>query len=647
MQQATLIDVPVYDRSMKRIKVPRPAGVEPGKVIFRWPDSVRHVWKRPVQLTSSDWAGKYRINEDGGPRPGPWNNDVARYLCGPMDVFNLPFIREIVIVAPPQTGKTEIMLNQLASVIDQAPGPALMVYEQQEIAKRMCTTRVRSMIELSPRLRKYLTGKADDLANFLINLRGMRIPFAWATSVSQLSNQPIRYLFLDEVEKYESTNKAEAGPVALARKRTRAYSHTSKTVLASSPGIETGEITVAYKRVQARFEFAVQCPDCGQFHVMQFTGKNKSGVVWPEDERNPEKIQARKLAHYVCPDCGTVWDDYKRDIAVRRGHWREKETHLELMAYCKRYRPRSVGFQFSALISPFVSLSETAAKFVLAMQDLKVGMVDAYKDWLNGYMAEIWKEDFSPRKEDVVLALRDDRPSGLVPDPSKVAAIVATVDTQDDGFPYEIRAWGFGQETESWQIRSGFVETLDGLDKVLWIPYFDADGNQHFVQLAGIDSQGHRTREVYDWCITNRGRALPLRGEQRMKEPYALSKLEVWPGTTTKIPGGLQLLRVHTKHFKDALHRKLSIAPADPGAWHMNAECTEEWAKQMCAEYVDDKQVWVCPSGKANHAWDVSVYSFCLADYLGTRYMLPEVPEDDAETEQEQQPPARPRSRLW
>ena len=48
--------------------------------------------------------------------------------------------------------------------------------------------------------------------------------------------------------------------------------------------------------------------------------------------------------------------------------------------------------------------------------------------------------------------------------------------------------------------------------------------------------------------------------------PYTLANLENYPGTSVKIPGGLRLLHVHTKYYKDALHRKLSIAPADPGA---------------------------------------------------------------------------------
>lgn len=122
---------------------------------------------------------------------------------------------------------------------------------------------------------------------------------------------------------------------------------------------------------------------------------------------------------------------------------------------------------------------------------------------------------------------------------------------------------------------------------------------------------------------------MPINGERKLKQPYSLANIEYYPGTNIKIPGGQRLLHVHTKYYKDALHRKLSIAPADPGAWHMNAECSAEWAKQMCAEYVDDLGNWTCPKGRDNHAWDVSVYGFCLAGFLGLRYQTPELYETE------------------
>lgn len=636
------------EKPLVRLSGRCPEGVTPGRVRFAWPDAVRRVWRRPEPLTVSQFAERHRVMDVDGPRPGQWNNETARYLCGPMDCFNLPFVREIVVIAPPQTGKTEILLNCLVYASEYYPGPALMVYDQRELAQKMCAGRVRGAFRNSPRLRQMMTGKQDDEANFFLQLKHMRIGFAWATSVSTLSNVSVRNLFLDEVDKYEATNKQEAGPVSLAYKRVRAYRDTSKIVLSSSPTTQEGEIFKAHAKTQAHFEYVVKCPDCGHMQKMQFSRSDRKGCVrWPEGA-TAQDVFSRKLAWYGCENCGSVWDDYKRDRAVLGGSWRHMGSGLELMAYLSKHRPRSVGFQFSALISPLVSLSETAARFIDASGDLKVGRIDAYKDFLNGYLGETWQEDFSPRKEEALLTLRDDRPAGAVPDASRVSALIAGVDTQDYGFWFEIRAFGYGDALESWQVRAGFVETLEALERVLWTPYRDANGVPLTVQLAGIDMQGHRAEEVIAWCMKNRGRTVAIRGEQRMSQPYALKNQETYPGTDRKIPGGVKRLHVHTKYYKDALHRKLSVAPADPGAWHMNAECTLEWAKQLCAEYIGDDGNWVCPKNRDNHAWDVSVYEYCLADFLGLRYSEPEsYDEEPSAPAKKSAPESRSGRRRW
>jgi phage terminase large subunit GpA-like protein len=80
---------------------------------------------------------------------------------------------------------------------------------------------------------------------------------------------------------------------------------------------------------------------------------------------------------------------------------------------------------------------------------------------------------------------------------------------------------------------------------------------------------------------------------------------------------------VNTTHFKNALSSKLEVHPADPGAWHLHSEATEDWARQLCAEYVDDKGHWVCPDHKANHGWDVSAYNLAAADLLGVKAWTP------------------------
>ena len=104
-----------------------------------------------------------------------------------------------------------------------------------------------------------------------------------------------------------------------------------------------------------------------------------------------------------------------------------------------------------------------------------------------------------------------------------------------------------------------------------------------------------------------------------MAHPCGISPQEFYPGTKKPIPGGINLLQADVTLFKNTLFNKLEISPADPGAWHYNSETSFEWARQMCAEAVNEKGLWECKSGAANHGWDCSVYNLVAAEFLGVR----------------------------
>lgn len=290
----------------------------------------------------------------------------------------------------------------------------------------------------------------------------------------------------------------------------------------------------------------------------------------------------------------------------------------------------------SAWISPWVSLSECAAAFLDGQRDKT-----KLKDFSNGYEAVPWRELFVERQESAILALRDDRPRGLVPGGGQVACLVGTVDTQDNGFWYEIRAHGYGWLQESWCVREGFVPAdwrkveavdlpgrmwpyhpaFDPLRQIMFEDiYADADGTQYPVQIVLIDAMGHYTAEVYDFCRVHRHMAYPLQGVRKMSSDYAFSDIDQYPGTNRKIMGGVKLIRANVTTYKDRLAAKLSILPSDPGAWLYHGEIDTAWARQMVAEYKEEKHgYWECPKGRDNHAWDCSVYQLVAADIKGVK----------------------------
>jgi phage terminase large subunit GpA-like protein len=577
----------------------------------------RKALRRRRAVPVSKWAERHRVLTMSS-MPGKWRNDVTPYLAGIMDASFSPCVQEVDVCAAPQVGKRELVNHGIGYAIDRQPGPAMFVYPDQITAKENCMDRVLPMISASTRLSTYRTGVADDEASLRINLQHMPLYFSWARSASRLSNKPVRYMVCDEVDKYPDTaGKREADPISLAKKRTTTYKWNRKIWTLSTPTTESGPIWRALNAAQVVFHFHVRCPKCGAWQLMIF-----DQIRFDKDCRDPERMVAEQLAAYECDLCGGHWDDAMRDRAVRLGEWRDSVTGAELQAYLRAHRPRHVGFHLPSWLSPFVSLSECAAAFLRGLKD-KVAM----RDFMNAHKAEPWVEYTQERSEDRILQLRDDRPRYLVPGGGQVACLTAGIDTQSGRggyFVYEIRAWGWGMAHESWQICEGEVGSFEALAEVLWgRQYLDAAGQRYLVRLALIDAMGHYTAEVYDFCRTNRGRILPLKGERTMNRPHAFTQVDTYPGTNKPIAGGLKLLRVNTTHFKNALSSKLEVHPADPGAWHLHSEATEDWARQLCAEYVDDKGHWVCPDHKANHGWDVSAYNLAAADLLGVKAWTP------------------------
>lgn len=578
----------------------------------------RKVLRHKRIIPPSEWSEKNRILTMSA-IPGPWKNENAPYLAGIMDAAAFASVSTVIICKSPQCGGSEVVHNFIGSCVDMAPGPVLYVYPDELTGRENMKDRIQPMFESSARLSFYLTGTEDDKGLLRLNLRHMPIYIAWARSASRLANRPIRYVVFDETDKYPKTaGPKETDPISLGEARTITYENTKKIFKISTPTVESNFIWQALTtEAEVIFDYWVRCPECSREQKMEF-----DNICVPEDMRDSNTIDTKNLAWYECAYCKAKWDDHIRNKAVRLGRWMERKNPaantpaLSMNAYLNNFKPKKIGFHLPSWISPFVSLSKVMAAWFGSMKDKT-----KLKDFMNKHKAEPWRIYSEDRKEDYILRLKDDRPRGLVPSGDNISAITAIVDTQDKGFFYEIRAWGYGFELESWQIREGYVETFTALEEVLWVDeYKDSAGKKYLIQITLIDAMGHRTAEVYDWSRTKKGRVIPLQGVERMNQPHAFTKIDCYPGTNRPIPGGLKLLRINTNHYKDLLLSKLEINPADPGAWHYHSETTYDWARMMTAEFVNDKGFWECKPGFANHAWDISGYQLCAVDVIGLKY---------------------------
>lgn len=338
----------------------------------------------------------------------------------------------------------------------------------------------------------------------------------------------------------------------------------------------------------------------------------------------------------ACPHCNKMMSESERRFATRTGVWIcIKGADLK--------EPEKVGFHRRAYDCKDVSLAQIA----IAKLKADSGDLEAKIAWANGYESVDYVEEIADRKEDTILRLRDHRPAGVVPNVAD--ALEISIDTQDKGFWYRIRAWEYGLSLRSWLIKSGYVESatpddFSALDQIIAAEYPDESGEPHRIMAGCIDSAGHRTSEVYAWC-RNSG-VLAFKGAQgRKTQPVTVSRLDRFPSNGRPIPGGLALYGIDTHYHKDHLSNKLLIDPSDPGAFILHSGYTwdqlraierdpaerekqghnlGDYAKQMCAEYRDERNLWQCPDKKANHLWDCESNGLALVMWLGWQHAVSE-----------------------
>jgi phage terminase large subunit GpA-like protein len=536
-----------------------------------------------------------------------------------MDAFCDPAVETVVCMMSSQVGKTECLLNVIGYFADHEPAPQLVVQPTDAMAESFSKERVGPMFRDSPGLRGKLDEKLRKTSN-TINVKhfpGGYLAFASSNTPAGLATRPIRVALFDEIDRYGYTR--EGDPVKLGIQRTQNF-YNRKIGLVSTPTLKGSSQIEAWWEQSDKRLYWVPCLHCGHYQVLTW-----DSVKW---EKNDKGESMPETAVIECQGCKEKIRERQRNEMVSRGEWRPENPKSKIR-----------GYHISALYSPWVGFAALAAEWIKAVHDRdQKGM----QEFVNLKLGRSWEQHRRHRAEDSIMALKDARPRGQVPGEGKVFCLTAAVDTQDNGFWYEVRAWGKGASLESWQIREGFIPalwsaidpaalvdrqhmyhpTFDPLRAILFEQkYFDQEGNEFAPALVCIDAMGHKTTEVYDFCRWHRGKIFPVQGmRNRSNRPFKYSRIDTYPGTNKNIPGGLMLLQLDVHHFKDELSSRLMTAPLDPGAWHLHSETNIDWAAQMCAEHLDEKtNKWECPAGKENHAWDCSVYNLALAEVLQIR----------------------------
>jgi len=513
--------------------------------------SAMQTLKPPPKLSVAKWADRERrLSSEASAAAGRWVTSRAEYQRGIMDAISDPRLRDIVVMAGAQVGKTEMLLNVIGFHIHHDAAPILCVMPTLEMAQAFSKDRLAPMLRDTPALRGSVKDPRSRDANNTTTHKvftGGHISLVGSNSAAGLASRPIRVVLCDEVDRYPPSAGSEGSPILLARKRSATF-HNRKMVMVSTPTNKGASMIESQYEESDKRQYFVPCEDCGTVQTLKW-----SNVKWEKDK--PE------TAYYACEACGSVWDDAKRNRSVRKGEWVATADFTGV-----------AGFHINGLYSPWTMLADAARDFLIAKK-----APDTLRVFVNTFLAETW-EDAGETISDIRFEDREEDFGANIPD--DIVVITAGIDVQDDRLELELVGWG--RDEESWSLD---YKTLYGdpstphlwndLDNILKASYTTESGRQLGIRAACVDSGGHYTQAVYNFVRPREGRRIfaikGMAGEQRplVGRP---SKNNI---------GKIKLFTVGTFPIKELIFSRLKVQSEGAGYCHFPAGRSDEYYQQL------------------------------------------------------------------
>jgi phage terminase large subunit GpA-like protein len=403
---------------------------------------------------------------------------------------------------------------------------------------------------------------------------------------------------LDEVDRYPPSAGAEGDPVRLATKRSQTFWN-SKKVMVSTPTVkDASRIEAAFLETDQR-HFHVPCGMCGHYQVLR----------WKNVLFDPDKTAD---ARYKCTKCGDLWTDVKRWAAVRKGVWR---ATLNFNG--------KAGFHLNELYSSWSTLQGMVENFLEAKK-----LPETLKTFVNTALAETW-EDQGEGIDEIPFMDRRER---YKPDflPNEILLVTAGIDVQDNRLEIETVGWGLGEECWSIEYNTIYGDpSAPGLwrqlDDYLCKVYKRMDGLELPILTAAIDSGGHYTQAVYNFCRHKAKRRIwAIKGQGGQGKA-------VWPKRpSVRNIGKVPLYNIGVDSAKDIVFARLKVEEKGNGYCHFPMY-DEEYFLQLTAEKVVITYSKGVPVRgykafrKRNEALDCRVYAY--ACFVGIQPNLEKVKE--------------------
>ncbi|QHD01026.1 terminase [Pseudomonas sp. S04] len=567
-------------------------------------------------LWVDEWADEYmRIPRDtGAAEPGKYRTSRTPYAREPMQCLSPSHrCKRVVTMVASQLMKTQIALNWIGGLIHMAPSNILTLLPSLGLAKRV-SSRISKTIKATPVLRERVaSSRSRDARNTMDTkeFEGGSLYVTTAGSAANLSELSARYIYGDEIDRWEVDIGEEGDPIELAETRGSTFGRNAKFYFSSSPTIKgASRISDLFEGSDQRYYY-VPCPTCGHMQTLEW-----------------ERLHYSKdysVVHYQCaePECDVLIEEFNKGEMLAKGEWR---AHAEGDG-------ETVGFHLNALYSPlgWMDWKSLAKQFEKAKKAQAKGDLEPMQVFYNTRLAKVWDSAQEQTKAEVLIARARLEAYTLGTMPAGVLMLTGAVDVQANRL--ELMVMGYGVGMERWVVDHQVIwgdpadeRTWAVLDEKLKVRYRHPCGVGLAILATGVDSGGHHTDEVYQFCRVRRWRNIfAIKGASKPGRPVIAQRPSMvdvtWKGQTER--NGAELWFVGTDTAKDWIYNRYPFE-SGPGVLHFANDLPDDFFVQCVAErkvarYVHGhKRIeWVKGKAERNEALDLMVYCLAMAHYLG------------------------------
>lgn len=577
-------------------------------------------WTPPERIGSLEWGLKYRwLSPEQTSMPGRFKDDLfpwAKYILAAMDD---PNVRVIVVVKSAQIGWTDGIWNTfLGKIIHVDPCNVFILFAKGEAINKYVDKKFNPSVRATPVLRELIDvdskKKNGNRAKFK-RFPGGSLTMEGANSPSNIKSDSIKIACVEEPDDCTNNVKGQGDSVYLLGERLKAVPG-SKLIKGGTPTIKgLSRVEEDYKATDRR-TFHVPCHECGEGHVLSW-----ENVIWEDDPDRNDEIFGQAViesAVYVCPHCGTEWDDDQKADNVKN-----------LYEVIEGTPGPDVGFYINELyaMTDASRLPELVKKYLKAQHKFKQGDDSELIGFYNNTLALGYEYQTDAPDEEVLEKRAESYRENWVPAHGLILTV--GIDVQPDRLAVTIWAWGRGEE--SWLVywgelaaHRGVTDTTDPvwteLDQILFGTYEHERGYTLRVTAAHIDSgDGNTNDAVYHYVRSRKNRGVKLRaikGANTLDAEIVTTPKKVEVNSLTKAAKyGLQVWHVGVNKAKDLIAGRMKNTGNGPGRMHWYQGVRSDFFKQMLGEIKAPsrtqrgKLVWQKKAGAAVEAWDCTVYA--------------------------------------